>query len=167
MRIALILLLLLALPAQAADLHKLKPWSGGEPPPLVLKDLDGRKHDLAQYRGKVVVLNFWATWCGPCVQEMPSLQRLAEKLAKEPFALIAVNFGESENTVRPFLRKLGLKFPVLLDKDMSASSLWVDKGLPTTFVIDPRQKIRYQVLGDLQWDAPEIETRIRELLPKS
>lgn len=154
-----------ALPAAPADLSKLKPWSGPTPK-LALKDLDGKTRDLTQYRGKVVVLNFWATWCAPCVKEMPSLQRLAQKLPPERFALLTVNFGESEQQIRPFLDKLGTRFPVLLDRDMKASNAWVDKGLPTTFVIDASQKIRYRVLGDLEWDAPEVEARIRELLPK-
>lgn len=155
-----------ALPAAPADLSKLKPWTGHATPKLALKDLDGKLRDLSQYRGKVVVLNFWATWCAPCIKEMPSLQRLAQKLPPARFALLTVNFGESEQQIRPFLDQLGMRFPVLLDRDMKASNAWVDKGLPTTYVIDAGQKIRYRVLGDLEWDAPEVEARIRELLPK-
>jgi thiol-disulfide isomerase/thioredoxin len=154
-------------PLQAADLSKLKPWTGDAAPKLSLKDLDGKPHDLAQYRGKVVVLNFWATWCAPCVKEMPALQRLADRLAGEKFVLITVNFGESETQIRPFIEKLGVRFPVWIDRDMSATQAWVDKGLPTTFVIDSGQKIRYRVLGDFEWDTPRVEARIRALLPKS
>ena len=158
---------LLTLPASAADLSKLKPWTGGATPKLSLKDLDGKPQDLAQHRGKVVVLNFCATWCAPCVNEMPALQRLADRLAGEKFVLITVNFGESEKQIRPFIEKLGVRFPVWMDRDMTATRAWVDKGLPTTFVIDSRQKIRYRVLGDFEWDTSKVEARIRELLPKN
>jgi thiol-disulfide isomerase/thioredoxin len=154
------------LPATAADLSKLKPWTGGATPELTLNDLDGKQLDLGQYRGKVVILNFWATWCTPCIKEMPSLQRLADNLAGEKFALLTVNFGESEKQIAPFIEKLGVRFPVLLDRDMNATRAWVDKGLPTTYVIDRQQRIRYQVLGDLEWDAAAVEARIRQLLQK-
>jgi thiol-disulfide isomerase/thioredoxin len=157
---------LLAFPAGAADLSKLKAWTGGTTPKLGLKDLDGKQHELSQYRGKVVMLNFWATWCAPCVKEMPALQRLADRLAAEKFALLTVNFGEEETRIRPFIDKLGVHFPVLLDRDMSATKAWVDKGLPTTYVIDGQQRIRYRVLGDFEWDSRGVEVRIRELLPK-
>ena len=159
-------LLAFATPLTAADLSKLKPWTGGEPPTLALKDLDGKQHQLADYRGKVLVVNFWATWCAPCVEEMPSFERLAKRLAREPFALLTVNFGEKPKRIEPFLKKIGVDVPVLVDSDMSASRAWVKKGLPTTFIIDGDQNIRYQVLGELTWDAPEVEARIRELLPK-
>jgi peroxiredoxin len=97
---------------------------------------------------------------------MPSLQRLADNLAGEKFALLTVNFGESEKQIAPFIEKLGVRFPVLLDRDMNATRAWVDKGLPTTYVIDRQQRIRYQVLGDLEWDAAAVEARIRQLLQK-
>lgn len=158
---------LLALPASAADLSKLKPWTGGTTPKLVLKDLDGKQQDLSRHRGSVVVLNFWATWCAPCVKEMPALQRLADKLAGDRFVLITVNFGESEKQIRPFIEELGVRFPVWMDRDMNATRAWVDKGLPTTFVIDSRQKIRYRVLGDFEWDTPKVEAKIRQLLPRN
>ncbi len=160
------LLLCLALPAAGADLSKLKAWDGGATPKLVLKDLDGKPRNLADYRGKVVVLNFWATWCAPCVKEMPALARLSEKLPADRFALLTVNFGESEKRVQAFLKEQGLRLPVLLDRSMDASKPWVDRGLPTTYVIDADGAIRYRVLGELEWDAPAVEARIRSLLPK-
>jgi len=150
--------------ATAADLSKLEPWSG-DAPALVLKDLDGKQHHIADYRGTVVVLNFWATWCGPCVKEMPSLENLARRMSGEQFSLITVNFGEKPARIKPFLEKIGVDVPVLVDPDMRASRAWVKKGLPTTFIIDADQKIRYQVLGELNWDAPEVEQKIRQLLP--
>ena len=152
--------------AAAADLSGLERWSG-ETPALVLNDLNGKQRQLSDYRGKVVVLNFWATWCGPCVKEMPSLENLARRMSGEQFALLTVNFGEKPARIHSFLKKVGVSLPVLLDPDMSASRNWVKKGLPTTYIIGPDQKIRYRLLGDLQWDAPEVEQKIRKLLPEA
>ena len=163
--IALAFSLCLGLPATAAALSKLKSWRGGATPLLKLKDLQGKTQDIADYRGKVVLVNFWATWCAPCIKEMPSLARIADKLAGEQFALLTVNFGENAKRVQGFIDKLGIALPVLLDSDMIASKTWVDKGLPTTYLIGADGRIRYQILGELEWDSPEVEARIRDLLP--
>jgi thiol-disulfide isomerase/thioredoxin len=164
--LAAVALITFAALAAVADLSKLKPWSGESPPPLALADLDGKQHQLSDYRGKVVVMNFWATWCGPCVKEMPAFEKLAKRLSGEQFALVTINFGESADRVKPFLKKIGVDVPVLLDPDMDVSKAWVKTGLPTTYIIDAEQNIRYHVLGDLEWDAPQVEAKIRELLPK-
>lgn len=152
--------------AATTDLSKMKAWSGDAPPPLALTDLEGKQHTLADYRGKVVILNFWATWCAPCVKEMPAFEQLAGRLSGERFALLTINFGEKAERIKPFLKKIGVDLPVLLDADMNMSKAWVKRGLPTTYVIDAEQNIRYQVLGELAWDAPEVEAKIRDLLPK-
>ena len=144
---------------------ELKPWSGGATPPLALRDLRGKEHKLADYRGKVVVLNFWATWCEPCREEMPSMQRLQDKLAGKPFAVLAVDFGEGAPRVSEFLKKVPVRFTVLLDRDTSAASAWKVKVLPTTLVLDPEQRIRYSAVGDLEWDSSAVESVIRKLLP--
>src|SRR5467141_2437482 len=78
-----------------AHAQALRPWSGGSAPPLELQDLDGAAHRLADYRGKTVLVNFWATWCAPCREEMPSIERLRRTLDGKPFAVLAVNVGES------------------------------------------------------------------------
>ena len=144
---------------------ELKPWSGGATPPLALRDLQGREHRLADYSGKVVLLNFWATWCEPCREEMPAMQRLADKLAGKPFAVIAVDFGEGAPRIQEFLKKLPVRFTVLLDRDTSAANAWRVKVLPTSLVIGPDRRIRYSVIGDLEWDSPAVEEAIRKLLP--
>jgi thiol-disulfide isomerase/thioredoxin len=144
---------------------ELKPWKGGATPALVLKDLQGRDHRLEDYKGQVVVLNFWATWCEPCREEMPSMQRLKEKMAGAPFALLAVNYAEGNARVETFLQKVPVDFTILLDRDAAASKRWQARVLPYTVVIDPAQRIRYTVLGDLDWTAPEVEAALRKLLP--
>ena len=143
----------------------LKPWSGGATPPLALRDLKGKEHKLADYRGKVVVLNFWATWCDPCREEMPSMQRLQDKLAGKPFAILAVDYGEGAPRVSDFLKTVPVRFTVLLDRDTSAATAWKVKVLPTTLVIDPEQKVRFVAVGDIGWDSEPVEGEIRKLLP--
>jgi thiol-disulfide isomerase/thioredoxin len=156
--------LALALCAQAAA-GELKPWAGGATPPLALRDLEGREHRLEDYRGKVVVLNYWATWCDPCRDEMPSMQRLGDRLAGKPFAILAVDYGEGAPRIKDFLNKVPVRFTVLLDRDLSTAGAWKVKVLPTSLVIGPDGKIRYSVVGDLEWDSPAVEGAIRKLLP--
>lgn len=151
--------------AASAAGGELKAWRGGATPALALRDLGGKEHKLTDYRGKVVVLNFWATWCEPCREEMPSMQRLQDKLAGKPFAILAVDFGEGAPRVRDFLGKVPVKFTVLLDRSISVANAWKVKVLPTTLVIDAEQRIRYSVVGDLEWDSPAVEGAIRKLLP--
>ena len=144
---------------------ELKAWAGGVTPSLALRDLQGKEHKLADYRGKVVVINFWATWCDPCREEMPSMQRLLDKLAGKPFAILAVDFGEGAPRINEFLKKVSVRFTVLLDRDTSAATAWKVKVLPTTLVLDPQQRIRYSVTGDLEWDSQSVEDTIKKLLP--
>jgi thiol-disulfide isomerase/thioredoxin len=144
---------------------ELKPASG-KAPPFTLRDLEGREHRLAQYRGKVIVLNFWATWCVPCREEMPSLDRLAAKLADRPFIVLAVNYSEGAPRVREFGEKLSLRFPLLLDSDGSVARSWKVKVLPVTYVIDANQQLRHVAVGEIAWDAPATLATIEKLLPK-
>jgi thiol-disulfide isomerase/thioredoxin len=113
----------------------------------------------------VLVINFWATWCEPCREEMPSMQRLQDKLAGKPFAILAVDYGEGAPRVKDFLQKVPVRFPLLLDRDTSAAAAWKVKVLPTTLVLDAQHRIRYSVVGDLEWDSPKVEGMIRKLLP--
>ena len=163
--VALVVALLAApCPARAADL---RPWTGNAAPPdLALKDLDGRERRLSDYRGQVVVLNFWATWCEPCREEMPSMQRLQDRLAGKPFTILAVDFGEGEARIKAFLEKLPVKFTILLDRDGGAARAWRVRVLPVSFVIDPDQRIRYSVTGDTDWASPAVEGAIRKILPR-
>lgn len=156
---------LLALAGAAWAAGTIKPWTSGATPPLALRDLDGKEHKLADYKGKVVVLNFWATWCDPCREEMPAMQRLQDKLAGK-VVILAVDYGEGPPRIRDFLKKVPVKFTVLLDRDTSAATAWKVKVLPTTLVIDPEQKVRFVAVGDVGWDTPAVEGEIIKLLPK-
>ena len=156
------LLFLLCSVAAAADL---KPWTGGPPPALALKGLDGAAHRLADYRGKVVLVNFWATWCGPCRDEMPSIQELKDKLAGKPFVVLAVNLDEPESRIRKFLSQMKLDFPILLDPEREAARAWGARILPASYVIGPDGRIRYSLVGELDWGHDIVVSRISELLP--
>ncbi len=142
--------------------RKLRSYKGNPvPPPLKLTDLDGRVHDLADYKGQVVLVNFWASWCPPCVKEMPSMQRLKEKMAGKPFAILAVNMAESENEVRDFLAtKVKVDFPILMDRDGAALKAWKVFVFPTSFIIGPDGTVRYGLYGEYEWDKEESVTII-------
>ena len=154
--------LMLLSPAHARELQVYK---GGATPPLVLKDLNGKTHDLKQYRGKVVLINFWATWCPPCRAEMPSMQRLKNKMAGKPFVILAVDMGETEAEVKAFLPQVKTDFTVLMDKDGRALKAWKVFAFPTSYLVDAQGKIRYGLYGASEWDAPDKVAKITQLLP--
>lgn len=161
MRVLLALAAVLVL--STANGAELRPWSGDATPALALEDLQGKKHDLADYKGKVVLVNFWATWCEPCREEMPSLERLRGKLAGKSFEVVAVNYGESREKVAQFLEREFVSLPVLLDTQKDAARTWNVQGFPTTFVVDARGRIRYSVFGTRNW-SDEATTRMVERL---
>ncbi len=132
-------------------------------PNFSLHDLQGNAHTLSDYQGKVVVLNFWATWCPPCRAELPSMQRAWEIMRNEDMLMLAVNVGERETTVRQVTQALGLDFPVLLDNNATLMQRWSARGLPTTFVINPQGHIVYRAVGERAWDAPDILRLLRDL----
>ena len=153
-----------AFPAQAAETKaELRPWTGGPTPALRLKDLEGGSHSLEAYRGKVVVLNFWATWCEPCREEMPSLNRLRHSLKGLPVEMFAVNVGEGEARIAGFLGKVPVDFPVLLDADSQVSRAWKVRLMPTTFIIGTDGRVRYTYAGGRDWADESVRARIAAL----
>lgn len=136
-----------------------------EPPPLKLVTLDSSTMDLTQFNNQVVLVNFWATWCPPCVHEMPSMQRLSEKLIGDPFVILGVNIAEEESVVKAFLQhKVNVDFPILLDIHGHTMRQWNVMAFPTSFVIDKQGKIRYALFGSVDWDTPEIVNKIETLI---
>lgn len=161
----LLALLCCSLLSAVAAAKELKPWSGGRTPPLVLRDIDGKSHNLADYRGQVVLVNFWATWCEPCRDEMPSIQRLKVKLAGKPFVVLAVNLDEPESRIRNFLSKMPLDFPVLLDQEKAVTKAWKVRVLPMSFIVGRDGRIRYSLTGELAWDHDSVASLLAELMP--
>lgn len=133
-------------------------------PELKAHDLVGASKTLADYRGKVVVLNFWATWCPPCQREMPSLERLRTKMAKRPLEIVAISSAETPEEVRAYLSKMKLGFPILLDTDSSNTRRWKVFALPTTFVLDAEGRVRHVLTGPAEWDEGEALAVVESML---
>jgi peroxiredoxin len=131
---------------------------------LRLPGLDGPEVDLAALRGRPVVVNFWATWCEPCREEMPSIERLRASLEGRPFAVLAVNLAEPESRIRKFLDTMPLGFAVLLDRDAKVARAWQAKMLPATYIVGPDGVIRFQHRGELDWSKPEVRRQIAALM---
>jgi peroxiredoxin len=163
---ALTAAMVLALFAGFAAAQELKPWKGGATPPLSLRDLEGKAHSLEAHRGKVLLVNFWATWCEPCKEEMPSMRKLRASLAGRPFEVLAVNLGEPESRIRRFTEQVPLDFPVLLDADKSAAKAWKARILPVSYLLGPDGRIRYSALGEIDWNAESARRIVISLLPK-
>ena len=163
-RYLLLALCCLMLGTFAAHGGELKPWTGGATPPLALKDPAGKAHDLAAYRGKVVLVNFWATWCAPCRAEMPSMQALRQRLADKGFEVLAVNLMESEEKIAAFRESELIDLPVLMDRDGAAARRWNVRMLPVSFVIDRRGAIRYQLIGEANWTGSKVAPAIERLI---
>ncbi len=136
-----------------------------QPPQLQLDRFDGGKVDLRDFSGKVVLVNFWASWCPPCVHEMPSMQQLADHFASKPFEILAVNMAENEKTVRAFLReKVSVRFPILMDVDGQALKRWRVFAFPTSYVIDKQGKIRLALFGAIDWMQADVLQKIGKLI---
>lgn len=134
-------------------------------PDFELKDLEGKRVSFKDFKGKVVLLNFWATWCAPCRAEMPSLENLYRSFKGKGLVVIGVSVDNSDNSVRSFVRQKKITFPILLDskKEVSFDDYGVI-GLPVTFLIDQKGIIVEKVFGERQWDSEEIKEKIKRLL---
>jgi len=147
---------------------ELKPVAPRPAPAMTLKDLDGKTHDLMDYRGKVVLVNFWATWCPPCRAEMPSMQRLKTMMRDQPFAILAVDMAETEKEIRDFLKEFKEtkpEFTILLDPKGAAMKDWKVHVFPTSFIVDAEGNIRFAVAGSIEWDEIDPTSKIESLFP--
>ncbi len=153
--------LLLSAGAQAAGFEA---RAATPAPALRATDLKGVPKTLADYRGKVVLLNFWASWCPPCLREMPSLERLRAKMAGRPLEIVALDSAETAEEVNAYLAKMQLGFPILLDPDGSNTKRWKVFALPTTFLLDPEGRVRHVLTGPTEWDEGEALDVIEVML---
>ncbi len=132
-------------------------------PGYSLNDLYGDLHTLEDLKGKPVILNFWASWCPPCVKEIPSMNRGWEKIKDEGIAMVAINVGESAATVIKFKEKHPVDFTVLLNEPGDIVDKWAVRGMPTTYIIDPQGRVVYQAVGERHWDDDALLDKVRAL----
>jgi peroxiredoxin len=135
-----------------------------EAPDFSLTDLNGRRVRLADYRGKIVFLNFFATWCVPCRVEMPAMERLHQDFKDRGLVVLAVDIQESARTVRPFVRELKLSFPAILDEDGSVAYMYAVRPVPATYLISRHGRILWRAFGAREWDSPDSREYFSRLL---
>lgn len=173
-KIISIILLLMMANSQAAGLppltHGLTALNHSPAaPPLRLQNMDDEFIDIKDMQGKVIVLNFWATWCPPCRREMGSLERLNLATADKDVVVLAVNIGEDVDTVFSFMGTIepSPTFQILFDPDSYSLEQWQVRGLPTTFIIGPDGAVAYRAVGGREFDHPEIISTVNDLLTGS
>ena len=132
-------------------------------PDFTLQDTEGKTHRLSDYQGKPVIINFWTTWCPPCREELPSMNRAWHRLEQEGIAMLAINMGEDEDTIFVFSADYPTDFPILMDQTGEVIEQWPVKGLPTTYVVAPDGTIAYRAIGSREWDDAELLDKVRAL----
>lgn len=153
------------LQARAADGALRRPWPKGMPtPPLALPGFDGPAFDLASARGKLVLLNFWASWCEPCRTEMPSLELLAQRHERDGLLIYAVNQRETDAAIRRFMQVMPITLPILRDADGATSRAWGARVFPTSVLIARDGRAAFSVIGELDWTGAEARQWIKPLL---
>jgi cytochrome c biogenesis protein CcmG/thiol:disulfide interchange protein DsbE len=142
------------------------PLQEGKPAPdFTFPDLDGRQVSLSDFTGKVVLVNIWATWCPPCRDEMPSMQKLYERFKGEHFEILAVSIdADGREAVAPFMQQMNLTFPALLDPEEKIRSLYAITGVPESFIIDRNGILARRVIGPLDWTTPKVFNFFKNLL---
>ena len=133
-------------------------------PETTLDDLDGEAYILKQDKGAWVFVHFWASWCGPCREEMPAVQNMISTLQAEGLKIAMINTAEDEDTVFSFLSAYAPDIRPLMDRDGQVTEKWQPRGLPATYLVDPDGQVRYQALGGRTWDSPPYMAFLRSLM---
>jgi cytochrome c biogenesis protein CcmG/thiol:disulfide interchange protein DsbE len=160
----LFFLLLIAGCENIAGERKVKRMEIGKPAPdFVLQDAEGKAWKLSSLKGKVVFVNFWATWCKPCRDEMPSMEALNKAMAGQPFQMLSIVFNDDLDMANSFARRLGATFPVLANPSPELSEAYMITGVPETFLIDTKGILRHKFIGPYNWDTWEMRNVVQQL----
>ncbi|HEY9051895.1 MAG TPA: TlpA disulfide reductase family protein [Gammaproteobacteria bacterium] len=150
-----------------AQANNLKPYDAKAPTPsLKLEDLEGNEHDLNKYKGQIVLVQFWATYCTPCRKEMPSMNNLIKKMNDVPFKILAVNMGETVDEVTTFVNEVKPNFTILMDPVGDSIADWRVFAAPSNFIVGPDGKIHYTLFGGVEWDSDELVKQLKALAAK-
>lgn len=148
-----------------AQAHDMAEWPRQLPTPqLDALDMAGRRVTLADFKGRVLVLNFWASWCEPCRAEMPTLQQLPQVLGEDRVAVLAVNFKEGPRRIAQFTQAAGVTLPVALDPQGDVARAWGVKVFPTTVLVDPGGRARQRIRGEVDWSSHQVLGLVEALL---
>ena len=152
------LLLILSIPLFITACGEEQPVAKvGEPAPdFTLVDLSGKSWTLSELKGQVVFVNFWATWCSPCVREMPSMQKLYSMMPADKFKMLAVLTNDDPAIAKNFARQFGITLPILDDDNNTVSPKYGITGVPETFIVDRQGIVRAKFIGPAEWDSPEV-----------
>ncbi len=151
-------------PGRAQTAPAAKAEKGHPAPDFELTGFDGKTWRLSDLRGKVVFVNLWATWCPPCREEIPSMVRFYRRYRDRGVEILAVSEDRDPEAVRSMIRKAGMAFPVMMDRDKTVYGLYRATGVPETHLIDKRGVIRHTVIGPFNWEAPEVARAVEQLL---
>jgi thiol-disulfide isomerase/thioredoxin len=149
-----------SLPSHAAS-GQLKPYSGNlSQTDINLPDMQGNRHSLQDYRGNIVLVQFWATYCSPCRKEMPTMNSLIKKMKGKPFKIVSVNMAETPEEVAAFIKQVPVDFPVLLDSDGSTVGEWKVFAAPANFILDKKGNIIFTLFGAIDWDSEDMVNKL-------
>lgn len=154
--------------AWGAPGYQFEPWHADAPvPALRAADRSGHVWQLSALKGRAVLINFWASWCEPCVTEMPSLQALAQRHGADRLVVLAVNFKQSMPAIDAFVERTGLTLPVVADPQGAIARQWGVKIFPSTVLIDAQGRVHGVVRGELDWTAPDVAGFLQAVLPRA
>lgn len=159
----MMLILSMSYSAQAAPITLTKLKVPQPAPAFSLIDLNNKIHTLADYKGKPLIVNFWASWCRPCREELPALNRAWAKVKNQGVQMLAINIGEDPTAVFKFIQEYPIDFKVLLDTESDELANWQMKGLPTTYILNHKAEVVYQAIGEREWDSDELLTKVLAL----
>ena len=170
-RLLKLIVCLMALPAAISAAEPNLPkgiisLDGEVAPALKLKNMDGEPFDLTDAKGRWVFVHFWASWCGPCRKEMPTIQSMANQLSASGLEIVMVNTAETDDTVFSFMGIVAPDLTPLMDYDGLVTETWQPRGLPSTYLVDPQGKLRYLALGGRPWDKPEYIEFLKDIIAK-